>query len=199
MPIFGIVIQGIEYDDTTPVFEQTLYADGFLGKSPKEKKWHLLWDSNSDVRSPDFDARLLTNYLDIESSSQSNSSIWMAWNEDHPSFAIELWPVIAELAREQLYLDVAEILNQTISLDKEYDNLAFKTFLWNHACNSLNQKASHLRDSGELEESVRLYSLSIDIDPNHEAYLGRSNVYLELGKNVESERDSISAANFKSK
>ena len=194
MPFFGIVVRGIEYDDSTRPLEATLSAGGFIGATNKPKRWHLIWDDVSNKNSSDFNAKLLVDYLDL--TNKNHQSVWIQWNDNHPKLAIEFWPVIAELAREELYLDVADIMERALSLQTASDALSFQTFLWNRACGAFNKKAADALETNQLQEAVRIYSASLKIRPNNLAFSGRSDAYQALGKLEKSAADLKSAAQY---
>ncbi len=179
MPLFGIVVQGIKYDDTTPVFEQTLFADGFLGKTTNgNQAWHLISDNTSDQDSPDFDAKYLTAYLDLVD--DTNISIWDQWNRKYPNLAVEFWPIIAGLARESLYLDASDLMLNAMSLQPS-DLSTFEYELKKKAVAALKAKADQAMSDQNYQDAVRLHSRVIEIEPNRESFLSRANGYKNLG------------------
>ena len=194
MPFFGYVVSGIKYDDSTKPFESSLSLDGFIGGAGESKKWHLIWDSVSNQDSSDFNAKLLVDYLDL--TDQNYRSIWFQWNTEHPKLAIEFWPVIAELAREDLYLDVADMMHKALSLQKDSSEQQFQSFLWERACSAINKKANSAIAAGQMQEAVRIFTISLQIQENKPALLGRAKAYKTLGKSEKSAEDLKSANDF---
>lgn len=194
MPFFGYVVSGIQYSDSTTQLETSLLAGGFVNSASKPKKWHLIWDNVSNQNSSDFNAKLLVDYLDL--TDENYQSVWFQWNKDHPKSAIEFWPVIAELSREQLYLDVADIMHKALSLKAGRSEQRFQSYMWDQACDALNTKAVSAVNAGLLPEAVRLYSVSLQIRENQPALLGRAKVYKTLGNREKSSADLKSAADF---
>lgn len=188
MPFFGVSVRGISYDDSTPVFEQTLLNDGLIVDPNRPvKRWHLVSDSWSDIDSPDFDARLLCQFLDLRN--ELSESVWIKWNEDHPEFAKEFWPVIATLARENLYLDVSELMLKAEGLGKS-DVDEFRQFMLDWSIAALNKKANSLLTDGESVSAVEVYTRSIEIEPRREALLARSQCYFEIGETEKGDQDT---------
>lgn len=178
MPWTGIVLQGIRYEYSTPVFDQTLSGDGFISNTTGEQRWHLLHDNISDPDGPDFDARFLAAFLD--QSKRNYESVWFAWNEAHPDLADEFWPIVAELAREYLYLDLTPIMHQAIGVDKEAED-SFRRFMKDTAVAALNRKAEGLTADGKLKRAAEVYSKSLRIQTNDEAQAGLDESNRRLG------------------
>lgn len=191
MPFFGISVRGIQHNDSTPVFEQTLLNDGLIVDPNRAvKRWHLVSDTWSDSNSPDFDARLLCQFLRLHNN--NNESIWSKWNEDHPDFAKEFWPIIASLARENLYLDVSELLHKADGLEQS-DVEVFRQYALDFSISALNEKGAKLSQDGQDKEAIEVYSVSIDIEPRKETLLARSDCYSTIGDSENSKQDKVAA------
>ena len=129
-PIFGFVFSGIKYTSSSPQIDKQLVIDGFVKPTNgKNKTWMLLRDSRSVLtnnRLPqDCDARFLTKYLDKTNEDYDN--FWMVWNAEYPKTAKVFWPVIAKMAREDMYIKIPDVMDFAMSwkLEKE-DPVAFK-------------------------------------------------------------------------
>ena len=165
MPVFNICLWGIRYSDVTPVFEQTLFADGLLDsdsakawKKGKAKKWHLVSDSASNPESRDFDAQLLVRFLDIRNS--EHESVWAKWNEDHPELAKMLWPVVADMARNNLYVELTDIMAQALSVSDENED-EFERFVNEHSRSALANRADDAKsEPAEAEDSEQTSSVN---------------------------------------
>ena len=124
VPWFNYTLQGIDYEDVTPVLEQTLVADGLIKPSKnvktKSQIWHLVSDSQSQIdRSSDFDARILCRYLDMTEPEGEN--IWVVWNADHPKLSKVFWPTVSELARHQIYWAIPDVMRRALSVSDDDD------------------------------------------------------------------------------
>ncbi len=78
--------------------------DGYITvANPVSRRWDLFHESMqySDVLCEDFDARFLTHFLDYNS---------QQWTKSYPKKAALLWPEIANMARDGLYLYIPEIM-----------------------------------------------------------------------------------------
>ena len=195
MPLFKINIWGIGYEDTTPVLEQALLNDGFIGigTAPPIKNWDLVGDSWTNELSPDLDAGLLCRVLDIKD--HSNNSVWFAFNEDHPKLAAVFWPIIADMARRGLYIDASELMLRGVDL-QEADADAYLSDVKQTSVFAFNRLGEEKFAEGDYIGAAEIFARSIEIQPSKEAYLGRSKSYQKLGKNRESKDDELAAQKF---
>lgn len=125
-PIFGYVLRGRQYSSITPPLEKSLISDGLITpQSNNPKKWVLTSFSRSSdgLIASDCDARFLTEYLDKTDESYTN--VWTTWNIDCPGPAKIFWPVIAQLARDDLYLKIPDVMDFALDWKKD-DPVAFK-------------------------------------------------------------------------
>lgn len=188
VPFFNICRSGVEYHDKTPVFDQTLLNDGLLGEIGEgkgktdtdmatldqdaknvtvaaiQKRWHLIRDSASDAESRDFDANLLIRFLDLVDS--EHESIWIKFNEDHPELANEFWPIVADMARYYMYVELTDIMARAVTIDAESVD-EFRIFMKSHASNALNSLATKKKDAGDLESARVLYKKSRFLVPKN--------------------------------
>jgi hypothetical protein len=65
------------------------------------------------------DARFLLDYLDLPGT--ESNSYWEQWNDKHPQLAKIFWPVIADLARHEMYLAIPDIMRMAMAVDAEAD------------------------------------------------------------------------------
>ena len=143
-PLFGFVFVGREYVTRTTDLETELISDGWIKPLIRTKKqWHLVSDSrsNSELVSSDCDARFLTNYLDRTNSDFEN--IWTVWNRDHPKLAKVFWPVVAEMARDEMYLLLPDLMQFADNYNSK-DTNAFQS-----AINDI--RTNSYRKLGELD------------------------------------------------
>ncbi|MEL7498731.1 MAG: hypothetical protein AAFN77_14075 [Planctomycetota bacterium] len=125
IPLFNVTWSGIEYKPVVDPVCRQLLNSGLItptGKTGDQQTWHLLWDGRftempDQMRLPrDCDARLLIEYL-AKTGDQGN--IWTAWNLEYPKAAKVFWPVIAELARDEMYLKVPDVMEFALNLEKD--------------------------------------------------------------------------------
>jgi len=109
-PITGTVISGRTFTEDTRQWLPNLVQDKFIKPvNNKEKNWHLIYDNGNYFwdHSADSDARFLVDYLGLQNESGENT--WTAWNSAHPKLAKVLWPIIAEMARDDMYLVLSDV------------------------------------------------------------------------------------------
>jgi hypothetical protein len=108
-PTTGFVLRGRVFSDYS-IGGLDLVADGLIKpKISSPQTWHLIRDNGDTPRhSRDSDARLLVDYLKL--SSDRGENVWETWNVDHPNLAKEFWPVVAEMARDEMYLVVCDVM-----------------------------------------------------------------------------------------
>ena len=182
VPIFNICIKGIEHHDKTPVLEQTLLNDGLLGEigegnssadvdaasqaaaPAKQKRWHLVRDSASNLESRDFDANLLIRFLDLYDSEYE--SIWIKFNEDHPDLASEFWPIVADMARHYLYVELTEIMAKATVIDSESVD-DFRDFMKSHASKAFDKLATKKMEAGDPGSAQVLFDKSRQLVPKN--------------------------------
>ena len=125
VPWVGWTLSGIQYDDITPELGQTLTTLGFV-KRPKSvpdepKTWHLYYDA-AVPNSYACDARFLTSYLDFtdwDSTSATSTPFWIKWNEQFPESAKIFWPTVADLARNEMYLIIPDVMRFAMNVTED--------------------------------------------------------------------------------
>ena len=124
-PIFGWPIRKKSYIDTTTPLEKELIADKLITPTVNPKKtWHLTNDSGSGngMMPVECDARFLTDYLDQRN--DEGDYFWSTWNSRFPEPAKIYWPLVADLARDQMYLKVSDVMEFAKKLDQLNDDEA---------------------------------------------------------------------------
>ena len=121
-PFFKWVIIGKTYTDATTTMDSSLVTGGFIKPiRNKTKVWHLISDSgtNSEFYLPSHkcDARFLTDYIDLYN--EDGDEIWTLWNQDFPNSAKLFWPRIAELARDEMYLRIPDVMRTAMAIEKD--------------------------------------------------------------------------------
>ena len=120
-PITGTVLSGRTFEKNDAWQLPKLVADKFVKPVyKKEKTWHLISDNGNYFRgvSADSDAHFLFEFLKLRDENDENT--WTAWNSENPKLAKVLWPLIAEMARDEMYLVVGDVL--TFVIDSEYSD-----------------------------------------------------------------------------
>lgn len=111
-PWFGWVLSKRVNTPVTVGLHQELVQDGLVQPvNHQPQRWHLVHDSGSTRAgrpSHDCDARLLIDYLELFN--DEGELVWRLWNLDHPQLAKVFWPRIAELARDEMYLQIPPLM-----------------------------------------------------------------------------------------
>ena len=114
-PITGTVISGRTFDDYYFSYSSSLpdlVTDKLITPVVNKKKtWHLLEDNGIYYQgaSADSDARLLVSLLTVYDDDNRENK-WTVWNAKHPELAKILWPLVAEMAQDEVYLTVGDVL-----------------------------------------------------------------------------------------
>ena len=196
IPVINYPYMGVEYVDSTPVLEQLLISDRLIVSSAKGgKKWRLIRDSRTSSEfSDDFQAEILCQYLDLETKPGVN--FWVSWNGQHPKLAVRFWPVVAALARNDVYWAIPPIMRRAIDLNHG-DDPGFEHFLFKSSSAVLLQEAVACQNQGQHSKAIELFTDSIECLPSVSAFVGRSESYHSLGNDQESRRDLKSADGLK--
>jgi hypothetical protein len=165
IPLVHWQVTGIDYTDTTGSLEQHLKANKLVPISkPAKPTWHTIQASAGVRQLPVGDAAILYRYLDAATAPGGKE--WLDWTTSQPKAAAVMWPVVAQLARDQLYLYLPELLE----LANKADNVAtFTTELNAFAARSYTQVADARRDLGRHNEAVKLYQAAIGFQQDHAA------------------------------
>lgn len=194
VPYFKWTLIGKHYVDITPALEQTLVDDGFItAEKNNPQVWHLCRDSGTSFdedKSPDCDASLLVAYLDLLN--PDGDSLWDSWNEKYPASAKVFWPIVAELARNQMYLAMPDLMRIALSIDND-EPILFAEQLDLTAAAAYLDLAEIDQINGEFERAVKRLSRAIEIHPTSEAFLLRADAFQSLGKDEQANQDRVAA------
>jgi tetratricopeptide (TPR) repeat protein len=135
------------------------------------------------------EARILSEYLDAEDA--KGKRIWLDWSKNHPSLAKVVWPAVAQVARQELYLFVPELLilarnaTDAAQLQSEIDQLLADKYL------------AFGRIQGQLsnhEAAVELFTSALTHAPTRaEVFVARSKSLSSLGKKDKAAADQLQA------
>lgn len=143
-------------------------------KGITNQRWDLVSESlqTSDILSSDFDARFLTEYLNYSTDQ---------WNRTNVEKAEILWPEIALLVRERLYLQLPSLFHFAINSPDEISNEEFEEILkrklaeaWFQAATVTAARAQYDADSQPPQEPAttadakRFLEKAIEFDPSYE-------------------------------
>jgi hypothetical protein len=108
IPLVGIQVTPIFRDDTTNSLENYLVAGKFVSRTSTDNpRWDLVTALSAGSQVVRGDAEILCSYLDT--TGDNGGLYWQHWSDTNPVAAKILWPLVAQLARQQLYLFVPEL------------------------------------------------------------------------------------------
>ena len=116
IPLLHIQITPIDRDDETNELERYLRAQKYVAPSPPPSpRWDMVRVAQGATEVYQGDAAILCAYLDAVD--QDGKFFWKLWSEQHPELARILWPAVARVAAQQLYLLVPEMFERAQSAE----------------------------------------------------------------------------------
>jgi hypothetical protein len=163
LPWFGVPLSKRTVFDSTSVTQQLLLSDGLVTDPGGEPRWDLVSDNWQPEHSADFDAAILVNYLRMEGA--PGDSFWPAWNDTNPGHAGVFWPLVAELARENLYLALPVLFRLAMEVgDGKPGEPEFAQNLFAAAAGEVRLLAGAERGAGDTARAVRLEQLATELE-----------------------------------
>jgi hypothetical protein len=133
IPLLGFQVSPIIRDDTTDSFARYLRNNFLKSESAGVPRWDLVRAARSGKVYFRGDAEILCLYLDA--SDENEASYWKAWSENNKEAAKALWPLVARLAKRQLYILAPELIDRARSevdpeqLQRELNEILARQFL----------------------------------------------------------------------
>ena len=132
LPLINWTRRGIRYTSFENETAKTLVDKDWIrdnGRLPK--RWHLVSESGGrfffNGIPAECDARFLTDYFDVV---DAKGKVWiLQWNEANPKSAKIYWPLIAEMARQELYLPIPGLMEFVLNYPKPDEHDAFEADL----------------------------------------------------------------------
>jgi hypothetical protein len=192
VPLFGLQVSPISRDFITGSCETYLIDQKLIVPDPKTAsgpRWDLVFANRgfgaTERLSAYSEAKILCYYLDAQD--KKGISIWRGWSEKHPAQARILWPAIANLARQHLYLftpDLMRLAEANLSPEELKSQIA----------RTLSSKYCLLARShqslGRHDTAVELFTEALTHSPGmSEARLGRAEALEALGKHTDAAAD----------
>jgi hypothetical protein len=193
IPMIGIQVWPIEHSDSTGELEKHLVDAKILDVQPAEKGEDEHWDLVQATRGADpsmppvahGDARILCYYLDAVDN--EGNSVWTAWSKENKPLAQVVWPAVAKVAQQQLYLltpgllSLAEAESDPQRLQQRINEFLSEKYLLFANCQQ--QLERH-------EEAIDLFTEALRHQPDSvEALNGRASSFRALGKSTEADAD----------
>jgi hypothetical protein len=126
LPGLKWVLHGIEYRDVTSDMELSLGTEGWISTSPAQT-WHLCRESFG-TQPAEADARFLVELLNLKSQKVEFVYYWQEWNDRYGDLAKVFWPLVADLARDEMYLVIPEFMQLAMDVDASSVKPSVETF-----------------------------------------------------------------------
>lgn len=191
-PLIGTGSDGIKYFDETSETAQILIADGWIKPArTATKQWHLISENTTDRagRIPaQCDARFLTRYFD-KTNPNDGISVLVSWSEAHPKMAKTYWAFIAELARNEMYLAIPELMEFALNY-RGTDATAFNQELENRVAEAYFKLGEIDQFKQQHQRAVLRFDRAIEIGNHAEAAIARLKSIDKVDSNVDSNDDA---------
>jgi tetratricopeptide (TPR) repeat protein len=186
VPLLGIQVWPIDRTDDTNDLERFLTADKLITEiktTDAQRRWDLVQVSHggfdqSAVGFSEGEARILCSYLDAQD--ENKKIIWLEWSKQHQELAKILWPMVAKLARQELYVFVPDLLlaargaSDALKLQEKLEGLLADKYL---------EMAQVQQQLGRHAPAVELFTEVIALAPERAAaFTGRANSLAVLGE-----------------
>jgi len=171
LPLVNWTRRGIKYSAVDNSTAKTLIDDDWIRVTGRtEKRWHLVSESRpvftADEKIPAAcDARFLTSYFDL--SNKDGETRVIKWTDENPKSAKVFWPMIADLARDSVYLPMPELLEFVLRYpnpdkDDDFEDILNKRVseIWYQAGMSNQIKDQHKR-------AIKRFDMAIASDSGH--------------------------------
>jgi hypothetical protein len=164
IPLLRIQVWPISRSDLTNDLQTHLLSEKLVPPTKPEgaQRWHLVSVSRIGG-SRTGDAQILCSYLD--SYRPQGDLVWLDWTKKHPDLAKVLWPAIAELAAEQLYVFVPELIDLAKSAQGEADLQARTDLI---LAERYGQLADAQQELGNHARALALYDLALPHTKDHD-------------------------------
>lgn len=160
IPLIHIQVSAIDRSDETNALESYLRAKKYVPvKKTGEPRWDLVFASRAQIVIAQGDAAILCAYLDLE---DKGDLYWQKWTEEHPKVARILWPAVARVASQQLYIFTPDMLE----LAKDAGDVnAFNRDLDRMLAQKYSDLASIQQQLGHHETAIELLDEAITYTP----------------------------------
>ncbi len=156
--------RGIKYTIIDNGTASMLTSDDWIrpnGRTPQ--RWHLVSEKNgswsTDSFSKDCDARFLTSYFDKTNSVGVNRVV--DWTDQNPVSAKVFWPLIADLARENAYLQIPEVMEFALNFPKPDGSDSFEFELGNRVSEAWYQSGLTSQLKERHERAIRHFDNAV--------------------------------------
>ena len=190
IPLIQLQVFPIVREDNTGALENHLIGKKLITPVKNEKPiWHLVRNHRAAGSSQFGDAEILCAYFDMDD--ESGKPFWLSWSNEHPELAKVVWPVVARLARQQLYVFVPDLM----SLTKAAQNAdALERTVNGFLVDKYVEMAKLHQQNDEHDIAVDILSAALEShSKSAELYETRATSYTALDKTGQAAEDRLRA------
>jgi hypothetical protein len=155
--------------------ETMLTAKKYISSTTPPKRWDLIYATRGSRPWRLGDAQILSDYLLACDTQRGLTGYWKTWTIEHPELAKVLWPAIAELARQNVYLSIPAVFEKALEQERP---AALQRDLDQLLATSYESLAKSESDAGRHSSAVRLFSAALRRQPGRVRCLaGRAACY----------------------
>jgi tetratricopeptide (TPR) repeat protein len=182
----GPVVCGGEFDTLEGYFAK----QPFIAADSSPPRWDLVQCVRALSGAVQGDAAILCQYLDART--PDGEFCWLEWSKARPQLAEVLWPAVADMARQQLYILIPELIRAAKQArDRPQLERQLRVALTAN-CRRLAEARQRLADHAG---AVRLYTAALRYDPRGiELLRGRAESFQALSKREKAAGDLAKAA-----
>lgn len=194
IPLIGFQISPITRNDTTSAVSVHLTSNNFV-PVPKGAKhrWDLVFDTRAAIKASQGDAAILCAYLDA--TDHEGKHYWEQWTDENKAIAKILWPAVASVARNRLYLFAPQLIDLA---EQASDPQQFQSDLDALLAQQYGDLATVHQQLKDHETAVDLLTKALQYAPDDARLLKRRAVSLDaLGEKSKAAADVAAAAKAK--
>ena len=169
VPLIGWKVSKVYRTDMTGKTEEYLATNKLVPKKPKGPvTWHIV-QATRGRRSWAGDAQILVNYFEAEDSDEK--PIWLEWSSANPKLAGVLWPAISQLAIDELYIYVPEVIALAEKAEDAKDAASFPKALKDRLGETYFAAAVRCQQAENHEAAVLYLDQALKYSPQKPEYL----------------------------
>jgi hypothetical protein len=171
LPLINWTKRGIEYTDVENATAESLIQDDWIRETGrKPKRWHLVSESGGFFRDSgklpaECDARFLTSYFDL--SNEDGETLVIKWTDENPKSAKMVWPLIADMARGNLYLLIPDIFEFVLDRPEADKDENFASEFRVRVSESWYQAGLTDQLKGEHDRAIERFNTALAVNEDH--------------------------------
>lgn len=166
LPVVRIQVTPVQRIVDRPRIAKTLADNNYIANTGPPKRWDFVISRRVGETWREGDALILTRYLDTWG--DRSETYWLQWTQDHPATAKILWPTIAKLALQELYLFTPDVFSLAA---EQTDPQAFESDLKRVLARKYEELAQVEVELANFPAALRFFTEALGYEPNREASL----------------------------